>query len=269
MRTKLLVCGLIALAVAAGSADAADFRVCSDPNNLPFSNRAGEGFENRIAERLANDLGQRLVYAWAKQGENFLNHTMRAGKCDVTMSAPVGLDDVDTTAPYYASSYVFVARRGENDGLSAITDPRLRRLRIGVHLIGDEATPPAIALGDQGIVNNVIGFMIYGDYSKPNPPARLIEAVEGRTVDVAAVWGPLAGYWAKRSPVPLTVTPITQTGRFAPLVFRYAIAVGVRKGDIVLKDKLNAVLLRDRGAIRGILDTYGVPFVEIKGGIDG
>ncbi|HEY1710167.1 MAG TPA: quinoprotein dehydrogenase-associated putative ABC transporter substrate-binding protein [Rhizomicrobium sp.] len=258
-----------ALAVAPLPAHAADFRVCSDPNNLPFSNRAGQGFENKVAGLMAHDLHETVAYTWAKQGENFIKHTLKAGKCDVMMSAPSGLDEVDTTRPWYASTYVFVSRRDRHLDLSAIGDPRLRKLHIGVHLIGDEATPPSLALGDQGIVNNVTGFMIYGDYSKPNPPARLIEAVENGGVDIAAVWGPLGGYFAKQSRVPLTVTPITGTDRFAPLLFRYAIAMGVRKGDAALRKQLDAVLTREKSAIRAILDDYGVPQVQIKGGIDG
>jgi quinoprotein dehydrogenase-associated probable ABC transporter substrate-binding protein len=250
-------------------AHAADFRVCSDPNNLPFSNRAQQGFENKVADLVARDLRETVAYTWAKQGENFIKHTLKAGKCDVMMSAPAGLDEVDTTRPWYASSYVFVSRRDRNIDLSAITDPRLRKLRIGVHLIGDDATPPSIALGDQGIVDNVTGFMIYGDYSKPNPPARLIEAVESGNIDVAAVWGPLGGYFAKKSPVPLRVTPMTGTGRFAPLVFRFAIAMGVRKGETALRQQLDGVLAHEQKTIRTILDDYGVPQVQVKGGIDG
>jgi mxaJ protein len=111
--------------------------------------------------------------------------------------------------------------------------------------------------------------MIYGDYAKPNPPARLIEAVENRQVDVAAVWGPLGGYFAKHAPVPLTVTPITHTGRFAPLAFRFAIAMGVHKGNVALRDRLNAAITRERGTIRNILTAYGVPLVEAKGDSDG
>jgi quinoprotein dehydrogenase-associated probable ABC transporter substrate-binding protein len=266
MRSEIFLVFLL-LAPAAGQG--ADFRVCADPNNLPFSNRTGQGFENKIAERLAQDFHAKLTYAWAKQGENFIKHTLKAGKCDVMLSAPTGLDEVATTTPFYASTYVFVSRRDANLRLASLTDPRLHKLHIGVHLIGDDATPPAIALGDQGIVNNVTGFMIFGDYSKPNPSARLIEAVENKQVDVAAVWGPLGGYFAKQSPVPLTVTPIIGTARFAPLVFRYAIAMGVRKDDRALRDKLNTAIAHDSEAIHAILEGYGVPLVDIKGGIDG
>ncbi len=123
-----------------------------------------------------------------------------------------------------------------------------------------------MALGQEGIVDNVHGYMIQSGFDKPNPPARLIEAVENKDVDVAAAWGPLGGYFSKSSPVPLSVVPMTGTARFAPLQFRFAIAMGVRKDDTALRDKLNAVIARERPAIRNILIGYGVPLVDIKGG---
>jgi len=247
------------------SAQAGVLRVCSDPNNLPFSNRAGQGFENKIADLVARDLGDTVAYTYALQNDKFIKHTLKLGKCDVLMGVSAGIDGIDTTEPYYASTYVFVSRKHDGLGISSLADPRLRTLKIGVHLIGDDATPPTMALGQEGIVNNVHGYMIQSDFDKPNPPARLIEAVEQKDVDVAAVWGPLGGYFSKGSPVPLTVTPMTGTARFAPLQFRFAIAMGVREGD-PLKAKLDAVIARERAAIRNILISYGVPLVEIKGG---
>lgn len=243
-------------------------RVCSDPNNMPFSNRAGQGFENKIAERVARDMGDTVSYTYALQNDRFVKHTLKAGRCDVMMGAAPGMEDVETTRPYYASTYVFVARENEPT-ISSLTDPRLRKLRIGVHLIGDDSTPPAMVLGQEGIVDNVHGFMIQGDFAKPNPPARLIEAVEKKDIDVAAVWGPLGGYFAEKSPVALSVTPMTNTARFAPLRFKFAIAMAVREGDTALRDKLNAIIAREEPAFRNILRSYGVPLVELKGGSDG
>jgi mxaJ protein len=266
MRHKLLALALFCTPVAA---HAAELRVCADPNNLPFSNRAGQGFENAIAALMARGMGMTVSYAWAAQHETFVKRTLNRQVCDVMMEVPAGYDEVAATVPYYASTYVFVTRRADGLDLSSMSYQRLRRLKIGVHLIGDDSVPPEAALGQQGIVNNVRGFMIYGDYAKPNPPARLIEAVEHGDVDVAAVWGPLGGYFAKHSPVPLRVTPITGTARFAPLVFRYAIAMGVRKGDTALRDRLNAAIARNRAAIDGILKAYGVPRVKPDGGANG
>jgi len=260
---RISVFALLLLPVAA---QAGALRVCSEPNNLPFSNRAGEGFENRIAEVVARDLGLRLEYNYALQNDRFVKHTLDARKCDVMMGVSQGMDSVETTRPYYESRYVFVSRRADGLSVASLADPRLRRLTIGVHLIGDDATPPAIALGEEGIVDNVKGFMIYGDFAKPNPPARLIEAVQSGDVDIAAVWGPLGGYFAKSSSVALRVTPIDGTARFAPLKFRFAIAMGVRKGDTALRDRLDAVIARERPAIRRILVSYGVPLVEASHG---
>jgi ABC-type amino acid transport substrate-binding protein len=182
------------------------------------------------------------------------------------LGVSAGMDEVATTRPYYASTYVFVSRKADKLALTSLGDPRLKTLEIGVHLIGDDSQPPALALGEEGIVDNVRGYMIYGDFAKPNPPARLIEAVQNKDVDVAAAWGPLAGYFAKHSPVPLDVAPMTGTARFAPLRFRFAIAMGVRKSDTALRDRLDTVIARERDAIRNILVSYGVPLVEMKGG---
>ncbi|HVV64981.1 MAG TPA: substrate-binding domain-containing protein [Rhizomicrobium sp.] len=256
------IAALLAALPCAAVADGA-LKVCSDPNNLPFSNRAQQGFENEIAEKIAGSLGETVSYAWAEQGKNFLRDTLNAGRCDVVMGIPADAGDVETTLAYYESSYVFVYRDG-GPPISSLSDPRLRNLRIGVHLIGDDSTPPTEALAREGIIDNVRGYMIYGDYARPNPPSRLIEAVEDGEIDVAAVWGPFAGYFARRSPVKLDVTPIEPTRRFAPLVFRFAIAMGVRKGDDRLKRKLDAAIEKNRASIGNILLRYGVPLV--KGG---
>jgi quinoprotein dehydrogenase-associated probable ABC transporter substrate-binding protein len=257
---------LIVLAgfVATPACAAGTLRVCADPNNLPFSNRAGQGFENKIADLIARDLKKDVGYTWATQNDRFVRITLKDNKCDVIVGVPAGLDDVETTAPYYTSTYVFISRADRSLHLGSLKDPRLHKLTVGVHLIGDEAVPPAIALGEEGVVDNVKGYMIYGDTAKPNPPSRLIEAVADGEVDVAAAWGPLGGYFARRENTPLAVTPITDTQGFAPLVFRYAVAMGVRKGDDVLKRELDAALVRNRAAIKSVLVSYGVPLV--KGG---
>jgi mxaJ protein len=267
MRTSAAMFALIALFATA--ADAATLRVCSDPNNLPFSNRAGKGFENKIATLLAHDLNETVAYTWAAQHDTFIKRTLNAGKCDVVMGVPVGMGGIALTSPYYKSTYVFVSRARDALDISSLSDPRLRTLKIGVHLLGGDPAPPEAALGQEKIVDNVSGFMIYGDYAKPNPPARLIEAVASGKVDVAVVWGPLGGYFAKHTRVPLSVSPVTDTAKFAPLVFQYAIALGVRENDTALRRKLDAVLLREHGAILRILQDYGIPLVRFQGGSDG
>ena len=236
------------------------FRVCADPNNLPFSNEKGEGFENKLAEMAAASLGEKLVYVWWAERRGFVRSTLNAGKCDVVMGTP-NLGMLATTRPYYRSSFVFVTRKDRNLTFTSMQAPELKHLQIGVHLIGDDGynTPPAQALGLQHIVNNVHGYMIYGDYRKASPPSRLIEAVERGDIDVAAAWGPLAGYFARKSPVPLRIVPITDTMRYLPILFSYPISMGVRWSEDGLKNELNQVIFSKRKDIQALLDSYGIP----------
>jgi mxaJ protein len=240
-------------------------RVCADPNNLPFSNQAEAGFENKLANMIAEHLGKQVSYTWWAQRRGLIRNTLKAGKCDVVIGVPSGYDLVETTKPYYRSTYVFVSRQDRHLDLESMLDPRLHQLTIGVHLIGVDGNnpPPAQALGEEGIVDNVRGYSIYGDYRQADPPARLIEAVEDGDIDVAAAWGPLGGYFAKTSPVPLTVVPIRNGERFAPQQFQFAIAMGVRKGDYGLRDQLNAFIDEHRSELTLLLRSYGVPLVEL------
>ena len=241
------------------------FRVCADPNNLPFSNEAGEGFENKLAELIAGALHEKVAYVWHAQRRGFIRETLKAKHCDVIMGMPTQIDMLATTSPYYRSTYVFVSRADRHLDISSIKDPRLKTLKIGVQVIGDDGanTPPSHAFAQQGLIDNLVGFTVYGDYRTPNPSARIVKAVENGAVDIAAVWGPLAGYFAKHSPVPLKVTPITDTEQFKPLIFRYDIALGVRKGDHALKAKLEDVLAQKRADIGALLRSYGFPTLPL------
>ena len=239
-------------------------RVCADPNNLPFSNEKGEGFENRIAERLASDLGLPLRYTWKPQRRGFVRTTLNAGECDLIMGVPATYDMVRTSRPYYTSSYVFVYRRDRGYHITSLADSALRRLKIGIHVIGDDYhnTPPAEALAARGIIDNVKGYTIYGDYSRPNPPARLIEAVAKGEVDVAIVWGPLAGYFAPRESVPLTIVPVPKESDITGQKWTFAISMGVRHRDQGLAVLLDQLLDREQPSIDAILSDYGVPLVK-------
>jgi mxaJ protein len=238
--------------------------VCADPNNLPFSNRAQQGFENKIAEVLAKDLGARVEYTWWAQRRGFIRNTLNAETCDVVMGVPSSFDLALVSSPYYRSSYVFVSRRDSNLRIRSFDDPALRRVRIGVQLVGDDGanTPPVHALSSRGIVGNLKGYTVYGDYSKPAPTADIIDAVARGDIDVAIVWGPTAGYFAKRERLPLTLTPVTPQIDLPFLPFVYDISLAVRRKDKAFRDTLDAVLLRERPAIRKILDDYGIPRIE-------
>jgi mxaJ protein len=239
-------------------------RVCADPNNLPFSNARGEGFENRIAELMARDRGAALAYTWWAQRRGFFRSTLGAGQCDVVMGVPTSFERVLATRPYYRSTYVFVSRGDREPRVRSFDDPILRRLRVGVQIIGADYAnaPPAHALSRRGIVTNVVGFDVYGDYRQDSPPARIVAAVADGDVDVAVVWGPLAGFYARRQPVPLEITPVSPASDGSSLPFVFDISVGVRRGDVALRDELDGVLRRRGAEIDAILAQYGVPRVD-------
>jgi mxaJ protein len=258
----LILC--IALLGCASAGGARELRVCSDPNNLPFSNERREGFENRLAELIAHELKARLTYTWLPQRRGFVRNTLGAHRCDLIMGMPAGAERVLTTRPYYRSSYVFVSRKDRHLGIRSLDDPRLHRLKIGVQLVGDDYanTPPVHALSRRGIVGNLEGFSVFGDYSQPNPPARVIDAVSSGAVDVAIAWGPLAGYFARRSPTPLELVPVSPEFDPPGLRFAFDIALAVRQGDDSLRRELQDVLDRRRPQVARILADYGVPVMR-------
>jgi mxaJ protein len=240
-----------------------ELRVCADPNNLPFSNSRQEGFENKLADLIAKDLKAKVRYTWWAQRRGFIRNTLNAGKCDVVMGVPSSFELALATNSYYRSTYVFVTRQDRNLNVRSFDDPRLRTLRVGVHLVGDDGanTPPVHALSSRGVVGNVKGYMLAGDYSKPNPPARLIEAVSKGDVDIAIAWGPLAGYFAKTQSPRLILVPVSPAIDVPFLPEVYDISLAVRRSDKKLRAELDSVLEREREAISAILDQYGVPRV--------
>ena len=263
-----LICAVLLLAApACGSAarPARVLRVCADPNNLPFSNQREEGFENRLAKLIATELSASVRYTWWPQRRGFIRNTLAAGKCDLVMGMTTGAERMLTTTPYYRSTYVFVFRKDRHLAVKSLDDPALHTLRIGVQLVGDDYanTPPVHALSRRGISGNLVGFSVFGDYSQENPPARIIDAVISRDVDLAVAWGPLAGYFAKRSPVALEIVPVSPAVDPSGLRFTFDISLAVRTGDVALKQELEGVLERKRSDIDRILKDYGVPLVPL------
>jgi len=244
-------------------------RVCADPNNLPFSNQSGEGFENKLAELLAHDLGERVEYTWWAQRRGFFRNTLKAGVCDLVIGVPSGFEMALTTRPYYRSTYVFLSRKDRHLDVKSFDDPSLRKLRIGVQIIGDDQSnaPPAHALTRRHIIDNVKGFTLYGDYSQHDPPARIVDAVTKGDIDLAIVWGPLAGYFAKQSHVPLEIVPVSPQIDQPFLPFVFDISMGVRRGDQEFRDRVDQFLEQRRGEIDRILADYRVPRVEGGSGV--
>ena len=241
-----------------------ELRVCADPNNLPFSNQRQEGFENRLAELIGTELRAKVRYTWWAERRGFVRNTLNAGRCDVVMGMPPGTGGVLTTRPYYRSTYVFVSRRDRHLTVKSLDDPALRRLKIGVQLVGDDYanTPPVHALSRRGIVDNIVGFRVVGDYSQADPPARIIDAVAAGDVEVAVAWGPLAGYFAKRSPVPLVLTPVLPAFDPPGLRFVFDISLAVRRDESALQRELDQILKKRKPGIDSILTEYGIPRVN-------
>lgn len=237
-------------------------RVCADPANLPLSNARGEGYENRIASVLADELHADLSYTWVMQRRGFMRR-LSTGACDLVVEAPEGLGGFLATRPYYTSSYAFVTRRDRHLDLTGFDDPRLRELRIGLHALGAEGanTPPAMALARRNLSDRVTGFPMWGDADTENAAGRIVDAVASGGIDVAIVWGPYAGWFAQSHGDDLVVTPIGGDPAMPDMPFRYSMTLAVRKDDAALRERIQAALDRRSADVRHILDSYGVPMI--------
>jgi mxaJ protein len=260
---SFIIALVFVIAFLAGTAEARTLRVCADPNNLPFSNERGEGFENRLVALVAEELGAAVEYTWRAQRRGFLRETLKAEACDLVPGLPSNLEGVRTTKPYYRSTYVF-ATRADGPTIASFNDAQLRNVVIGVQLIGDDGAnaPPAHALTRRGLVDNVRGYSVYGDYREPNPPARIMEALARGDIDVAAVWGPLAGYFAARGPVPIKMAPVRPAFDGPQLPMVWDISMAVRKENDGLRHEIDAALSARRAEIDAILADYGVPRLD-------
>lgn len=277
-RSRHLVVALALLAVPAlpGAAPAQEssmrphlptpglLRVCADPDNMPLSNQKGEGFEQKIADLIGKEWGAKIEYAWWPVRRGFFSRALNGRYCDVAIEAPSGLDMAGVTEPYFRSGYVFITRKDSGLDITSLADPRLKSLKIGVNLLHSDAenTPPAMALSRYGVVGNLIGYSTF--YTDTDRPEDIVNAVAKKEVDVAIVWGPLAGYFARTSAVPLEVRPLPERDSLSDFPFQFNIAMGVRRRDRALRDSLNAVLERRKPEIQAILKDYGVPLFPIK-----
>lgn len=229
-------------------------RVCADPNNLPFSNQRGQGFENRIAELIARETHAKLSYTWWTQRRNYVRNTLNAGRCDVIVGFPAGTNGVLTTQPYYTSTYTIATRPGIQPPVRSLDDPRLAKLRIGAHVANEDFTPPVQALARRGI-RNVRGYSLMGAVDEANPPARLLEALSKNEIDTAVVWGPFAGYFA---PKHVAVEPVSPS-HDGPVPFTFGISVAVRSGDAARRDEIQRVLSKNKREVDSILREFRVP----------
>ncbi|MGO9673157.1 MAG: quinoprotein dehydrogenase-associated putative ABC transporter substrate-binding protein [Methylocella sp.] len=239
--------------------------VCADPANLPYSNEAREGFENKIAALLADDLHAELRYFWFAEHKTFLRRTLLDGRCDAVISVPASLSVVAATQPYFTSSYVAVTRANDARRFTSFDDPWLRDARIGLQLVGNEGatTPPAVALSGRGLNQHITAFPMWSEAGDKNPQGRIVDAVADGSIDVAFVWGPFGGYFARAHDAALRVEPVTSDPQMPDLAFVFPMAIGVRKADAALRDRLQEALNRHSAEIGAILRDDGVPTIPV------
>ncbi|HEY1464812.1 MAG TPA: quinoprotein dehydrogenase-associated putative ABC transporter substrate-binding protein [Terriglobales bacterium] len=245
----------ILFAASFGFAQENELKVCADPHDLPFSNQKQQGFENKIAELVAQDLHANLHYVWQRMGKGFVREYIDNSTCDLLIGIPAGYRALLTTAPYYRSTYVFVVARNQKLVPVSLNDPVLREMKkIGVQVLDDDYTPPAEALARRGMQQEIVGFQTLGAGA-----SKIMGSVAQHKIDSAIVWGPFAGYYVKRFPGTLLLNPVSPEVDPPGLPFTFAISMGVRKGNTELKFQLEQVLERRRQDIRRILENYGVP----------
>jgi quinoprotein dehydrogenase-associated probable ABC transporter substrate-binding protein len=269
-----IVASVLALAVQAGMAQDAQeprkaLRVCQDPNNLPFSNTRGEGIENRIAEVFGKALGLPVTYYSFPQRLAFIRNTLRYKlpghdyPCDIVMGVPVGFDQVSVTKPYYRSTYalVFAQDKGLDHVQSAsdflaLATARSPKLRIGVY----DRSPASEWLVKHGLEESGVPYKIMNADPSQYPGEIIEKDLAGGKLDAAIVWGPIAGYFAKRVQTPkLVVVPLpSEPG----VRFDYQMAMGVRYGEREWKQQVESLIESQQPAITAILREYGVPLLE-------
>jgi quinoprotein dehydrogenase-associated probable ABC transporter substrate-binding protein len=232
-------------------------RVCADPRNLPFSNEKGEGFENKLAEFLATKLQKKIDYMYFPQATGFVRMTLGAHRCDVIMGFPQGDDLVQGTNPYYRTAYALVSK--QNSGLDDVTtleDARLKGKHIGIVA----GTPPATNMAVNGLMTNAKPYPLMIDTRVDSSAEAMINDLNKGDIDAAILWGPMAGFYAKKASPPLHVTPLVKEKTGPQLVYR--IGMGVRRADQNWKRLLNRLIQENQPEINKILSDYGLPLLD-------
>jgi mxaJ protein len=249
---------ILLLSTLALQAHARELRVCADPENMPFSNIRREGFENHLAELLADALDAHLTYVWQRMGRGFVREYLGAAKCDLLIGVPANFPPVLTTVPYYRSSYVFVSP-SDQQPIDSFDSPRLRGLKIGVQVLDEDFAAPGQALARRGLQNTIVGYDTTGDGA-----GSIVDAVASKKIDLAIVWGPLAGYFVRQHPHSFQIHPVEPEIDPPGLPFAFDISMAVRKDNNALRDELNAFLTKYSQKIRATLTEYGVPQLPLS-----
>jgi quinoprotein dehydrogenase-associated probable ABC transporter substrate-binding protein len=232
-------------------------RVCADPSNMPFSTDKGEGFENKLAELLANKLGKGLSYSWYPQATGFVRNTLAAYKCDVIMGVPQGDDIVQVTNPYYRTAYALVFKQGHGlEDVDTLGDPRLKGKRIGIVA----GSPPGNNMTANGLMANAKPYPLVVDTRVDSSAAAMMHDLAADEIDAGILWGPMAGYYARHAASAVTVVPLVKETTGPRLAYR--IAMGVRYADQEWKRQLNRTIQDNQPAINRLLLSFGVPLLD-------
>lgn len=256
--TLALLLGMAAPAGAQTSevVDRTALRVCADPGNLPFSNEAGEGFENRIAELLAAELGVPVEYTWFPQATGFVRNTLGARRCDLVIGISLGYELLQNTNPYYRSAYSLVYRDEDGLDLVDLDDPVLQTMKLGV-IAG---TPPASIMALRSLMTRVRPYQLMVDTRFDHPGEQMVNDIVNGEIDVGVLWGPIAGYYAKNHDPPLKVVPLKS--REGEPRMDYRITMGIRFNEPDWKHQLNALIAEKQDEINAILQDFGVPLLD-------
>ena len=259
------------LLIAAGSAaaqtgeivDRRELKVCADPNNLPFSDEKKEGFENKIAELMGGELGLKVDYAWFPQVIGFVRNTLQAHLCDLVIGTVAGDEIMQTTNPYYFTTYVMFYRSDKGLAADGVQDPRLASLRLGVVA----GTPPADLLVHHDLMSRTKPYALTVDTRAESPTHEMVQDVVDGTIDAGFLWGPIAGYYRKHDALPLTLVPLKSEPGAARMA--YHIAMGVRANEPEWRRRVNAAIVSRQAEITGVLRDYGVPLLDEQGELIG
>jgi quinoprotein dehydrogenase-associated probable ABC transporter substrate-binding protein len=264
-KKELFFLSLACLCTAARAEDAppdrvshSELRVCADPSNLPFSNDKQEGFENKVAQRLAHDLNESLSFYWFPDSQGFVKATIRSHKCDLIIGTVEGNEGLETTKPYYTTGYMLVSRTADNIKSTSIGDPALQGARIG--LIA--RTPPTDLVVQHNLLGRVHPYPLVVDTRVEHPSQQMLHDLADKKIDIALVWGPYAGFYIKHDNLPLKAVPLDPEHSRVPM--RFAIAMAVRPSDVAFLKRVDDALVADRAGIEAVLADYGVPVVEGK-----
>jgi mxaJ protein len=271
VRSLATVAVCVGLAAALGAASAAgvepggsaSLRVCADPDNMPFSDEKGDGFENKLAELIAEKLGARLEYSWFPEATGYVPNTMGREACDLVMGYAQGTGLIEDTNPYYYTSYVLIYRQDDASlkGVEALSDARLKGKKIGFFA----RTPPASILAMHGLVGGAKPFEIHADDSASKAAMTMIAEIASGELDAGLLWGPVGGYYAQRADVALELVPLVKENAGPSTI--YGITMGVRPNEPQWKHTINKLIAESQSEINVILGGYNVPLLDEKGNL--